>query len=429
MDLRLRIKKRTQIEWLVWLLVFVPFSFGLLFDFLPLPNLLKYSIDLVWIILTVTVFINVYRQKVVFDSKLKTAFFWIVSFLLMTFLVYVFNYQSALYYLMGVRNNFRFYMAFLAFAVFLEFDEIKSFIKSYDVLFWINAAVMLFQFIFLGYKQDYLGGLFGTQSGCNGYINIFFVIICANSIVRFLDKCESLWFMLSKCGVALLLATLAEIKFFFIEFVVIIVAAVLVSGNSWRKTVVIIGGVFAVVLFVNLLILIFPYFAELNTFEMLLQNQSKGYTGEDTISRLSAISHVTKLYLNTVVEKLFGLGLGNCDTSNIDFLNTPFYKEHGFIRYFWFSTAHVTLETGLIGFAMFVGFFLLVLVISVILSRKDKKNRVYYNLSTVVSVCCVLIVIYNSSLRTEAAYMIYFILSLPFALQKINNEEKIQFYE
>ncbi len=418
MDLKLRIRKRNQPEWLVWILVFFPFTIGMFFDFLQLPSLIKYVADVVWLLLVVLIVLNSSRKNLVMNTQTKIAAAWITLFLVFTFVSYIFKYQSALYYIMGVRNNFRFYFAFIAFAIFLAEEDIKAYLKAFDVLFWINAVVMLFQYFVLGYKQDFLGGIFGTQSGCNGFVNIFFVIICAKSVTDYLSKREKTMMMLSKCATALLLATFAEIKFFYIEFVAIIIVAVLVSGNSWRKILVVIGGIIGVVVCVNLMLILFPYFAELTNFENMITHQSEGYTGSDTIGRLGAISQVSDLFLNTTAEKLTGLGLGNCETSNIAFLNTPFYQSYGYIRYFWFSTAHVTLETGYLGFALFTGFFFLLSVLYVFMISRNSYAKEYARIAIVVAVCCVLIIIYNSSLRTEAGYMIYFVLSLPFAALK-----------
>lgn len=425
MDLKFKIRKRTQPEWLTWLLVFVPFTFGTLFDFLPLPNLFKYLIDVAWIMLLVLAVLNIYMQRVKLTSAFKILSVWIISFLIFTLLVYIFNYQSVFYYVMGVRNYFRFYAAFLSFIVFLNEDDVDVYMKAYDALFWINAVIMLFQFAIFDYKQDLLGGLFGTQVGCNGYVNVFLIIICARAVICYLNKTEKTGYVLAKCATSLVLATLAEIKFFYIEFIFIILVAVFVSGNSFRKIAVILGGLIAMIVFINLLFIIFPYFSEFDTISKLMEYQLKGYSGAGTVGRLNAIQMVSDLFLDTIPKKLTGLGLGNCETSNIDFLNTPFYKEHGFIRYFWFTTSHITLETGYIGFTFFVGFFVLVFVLSLLLSKRNVNNRDYCYLAMVVAVCSILVVIYNSSLRTEASYMLYFVLSLPFIERRNQKNEGV----
>lgn len=415
MDLRLRIKKRSQPEWLVWIVVFAPFALGVLFDFLNIPSVFKYLIDVVWLVLVFLVCANLYHRRVIVNPYIKHIAVWIVLYLLFTFFVYIFNYQSVFYYLMGIRNNFRYYFVFLSFVFFLQSDDIESALKWFDILFWINAVIMIYQTLILDFAQDHIGGLFGSESGCDGYTNIFLVIICSKSIIYYLSKKESIWMMLSKCATALFLATLSELKFFYIEFLVLIIVAVVISGNSWRKLIVITGGMLAIVIFVNLLFILFPYFSDLNNIAKIIEYQTAGYSGDGTIGRLSSIRMITEMFFDTLPKMLFGLGLGNCNTSTIDFFNTPFYQQYGGIRYIWFSTAHVTLETGYIGLLFYIGFFVLLFVLAFFMMKSEKVNKDYCRLTIVTVVCSILIFIYNSSLRSEAGYMIYFILSLPFA--------------
>lgn len=418
MNLQIKIKKRSQPEWFVWLLVFMPFLFGTLFDFLPLPSFLKYALDAAWIMSLVLFIINLYHERIQLNTNLKIIIGWIAAFLIFTFFVYIFNYQSVFYYIMGVRNNFRFYVAFISFIAFLSMDDIKAYLRMFDIIFWINAVIMLIQYFILGYKQDSLGGIFGTQAGCNGYVNIFFVVYFAKIIVDYLNKTEKTSMMFFKSVTLLLLATFAEIKFFYLEFAIIILVASLVTSFSWRKLLVITGGAAAVIIFINLMIMIFPYFSDLVSLDAVLKDQSEGYSSAEAVGRLNAITTMSELFHDTVFQKLTGLGLGNCDTSNIDFLNTPFYKEFGYLRYFWFSTAHITLETGYLGLIFFAGFFVLTTVLSAFSMKKETENKMYWQLSIVVAISGILIFIYNSSLRTEAAYIMYFVMSLPFAMQK-----------
>lgn len=426
MNLSLRIKKRSQPEWLVLLLIFMPFMFAFLFEFLPIPSGVKYVMDLAWVFLLVLCCLNLYHNRVIVSSEMKFIIGWIIAYLLFTFITYIFNYQSILYYLMGVRTNFRYYFAFISFVFFLEKEDTDSFLKIFDILFWISALLTVFQYFALGYKGDHLGGIFGTGAGCNGYSNIFFIIICAKSIVYYLEKKESTFLMISKCGTVLLLSALSELKFFFIEFIFLLIVSVAFSGNSPRKIVVIISGILAVAVFVNLLFILFPYFSNLTSLSLIIKHQTEGYTGVGTIGRLSAISTVTELFLDTVPKILFGLGLGNCATSTTEIFNTPFFKEHEGLRYIWFSTAHVTLETGYIGFAVFVGFFILVSVLAAIVLKRKKSDPNYCRMAIVIALSSVLVVIYNSSLKTEAGYMIYFFMSLPFIAMKNHKNGELQ---
>ncbi len=66
----------------------------------------------------------------------------------------------------------------------------------------------------------------------------------------------------------------------------------------------------------------------------------------------------------------------------------------------------------------FFGFFILVFLKVSNLRKQHNENLIYCNLSIVVSILCILIAIYNSSLRTEAGYMAYFVMALPFVKPK-----------
>ena len=63
--------------------------------------------------------------------------------------------------------------------------------------------------------------------------------------------------MILKCGSALLVSTLAELKFFIIIILVIVVLAVLITDFSWRKFSLVLCSLIGVVLAVNLIIIIY----------------------------------------------------------------------------------------------------------------------------------------------------------------------------
>ena len=51
-----------------------------------------------------------------------------------------------------------------------------------------------------------------------------------------------------------------------------------------------------------------------------------GITGET--NRLTFITFMNERFLLSPIEKLFGLGLGNCSFSTLSIFNTPFYKRY-----------------------------------------------------------------------------------------------------
>lgn len=412
--LTIKIKKRSQSGWLCWLIIVLPFLFGTLNDLLGLPWSIRYLIDVAWFALLLMMV--VYRQRLPWRNTRKFIV-WAVLFLIYTAMVYLPQYQSGLYYLWGVRNNFRFYVAFVAFCTFLSEQDVDGYFRLLDKLFWINAIVSLFQFFVLEKEGDSLGGLFGVSEGGNGYTNIFFCIVLTKSIIFYLGKKENLSACVWKFITAVVVAALAELKFFFVEAALIIVLAVLFTDFSWRKVLIIAGGFAGIVAGAALLVQIFPSFAGFFTWEWLWENaiSSKGYTSSGDMNRLNAISVINEQFLKNGWARLFGLGMGNCETSTFSFLNTPFFEKYGDLHYTWLSYAMMYLECGWIGLVFHLGFFAMVYSrVKAIEKSGTSEVKQVCRVARIMAVLCVVISIYNSSLRTEAGYMAYFVMAAPF---------------
>lgn len=409
----IRIKKRSHPGWLIWLLVLLPFGFGTMTELLGLPNGVKYLLDVAWLCLLVLL-IRFHREL---PSGLGR---WVAAFAAFTLAVYALRWQSGLYYLWGFRNNFRFYAAFFAFCVFLRDGEGEGYLRKMDKLFWFNVPVTLAQYFLLGKAGDYLGGIFGTQQGCNAYTNVFFCIVTTRSLIRFLDRREGWRSCLGKCFWALVLAALAELKFFFVEFGVIAALSVLFSSFSWRKVGVLLGALAGVLAGAALLAKLFPNFSGWFSLSWLLDaaGSDRGYTSSGDLNRLNSIARINRWFFHSLGFRLFGLGLGNCDTSAFAFLNTPFYQSYGRIHYTWMSVSFWYLEGGYLGLVFFFGFFALVYRAAGKMERcRTGEPRQHCRMARILAVLCCLIAVYNASLRTEAAYMVYFVLALPFAGQ------------
>ncbi len=420
-SLKIKIKKTSQPAFLCWCIILIPFMFGTLISLLNMPNAIKYVLDATWVSLLAFIFLNIMRKKATIIKESKVFYIWVIAFLLFTVIAYVLNYQSFLYYLWGFRNNFRFYIAFFAFAIFLKEEDILNFWKIVDFLFWINVLVCLIQYFVFGFHQDYLGGIFGTTVGCNGYLNIFFVITITKSILFYLNKKENVWVCMLKCGAALLICAFAELKFFYVEFIVILVLAIILTEFSWRKFLLVIGGIIGVMFATQLLGKLFPVFNDIFTIKALFESAYEGgYSSAVSLNRLNTIPIISERFLTTLPDKLFGFGLGNCDTAAYSIVNTPFYIKYSYLRYNWFSTAFIFLETGFIGLIFFFTFFIMIYVLTVKMMKRNSNSndKIYYQITAVVSICCILIGIYNATLRVECGYMIYFVLAFPFILQK-----------
>ena len=79
------------------------------------------------------------------------------------------------------------------------------------------------------------------------------------------------------------------------------------------------------------------------------------------------------------------------------------------------------LETGIIGLICYCSFFVRVALKSVAVYRTNKHRELECRLAELMSIISLVLIIYNASLRTEAGYMVYFVLALPFINDRTPN--------
>lgn len=414
--MKITIRKRTQAQWLHWFIAVFPFVCQFLVVDCHFPSAIRYTMDIALIILTV---LSIHRLGWAIANR--KAVRWTAAFLLYALINYIFHYQSALYFLWGMRNNFRFYLYFLLSIVVLREADLKSFYKIFDVFLILNVVLVSYQYWILGISQDYLGGFFGTAVGCNGYMNIFLVIASAKAAIEYLNKKRTLRSCLLVFGASTYIAALAEMKFFFAEIFIILATASLVTKFSMKKLGIILGGGALAILGINLLILIFPQWSD--TFSITgfirVAADTRGYTSTGDLNRLTGVAVLAESYLKNWNEFFFGLGLGNCDYSDaLAALTTPFYTRYSWLHYTWMSATFIFLELGIVGLVFFFGFFVLVFFEARKESRKTGANLLECQLAQILAVMCWGIGIYNSSLRVESGYMMYLMLATPFLVRR-----------
>ncbi len=407
----LRIEKRPLPYWLVLWILALPICWGTIFQLLSLPSLIKYTADIAWFGLLC---LMIFRKKIEVQKKVTPLVICMLVFFGYCLVMYLLNYQSVVYFLWGVRNNFRFYIFFFAVTVYLQERDADKVFRVLDFLFWLNLPIVLIQYFLFGYKQDFLGGIFGVESGANASTIIFFTIILSYSVLKYMEKKEKFSLCAAKCTAALFTAALAELKFFFVFFIVILIVAAFLTAFSWRKVMIFVVGAAVVSVASTLLVTLFGFESFLSFDQIWEAATQEHYSSDKTVNRLSAIPTLSETIVPDFGDRLLGTGLGNCDTSSFDICNTPFYQMYGYLRYTFFSAAFLFLEVGYIGISLYVLFFILCFW----LIRKRVKqgicNGMHGRVALIMSVLSLVLVFYNSSLRAEAGYMVYFILALPF---------------
>ena len=389
---------------------FFPAAQAFLTELLPIPDAIKFLCDGFLVLLLLKLF----SQRFTKIDNYSMPFVVIVGlFFFITLVGYLFNYQSVFYYLWGLRNNIRMFVAFFAFAYLADWEDAKGWIKALDVLFVINFAVVILQY-FSGYGQDYIGGIFGTSKGCNGSLLIFLCIVFAKTILSFMRGEEKM----SKCifvsVASLLVSTLSELKMFFILFILILFMASFMTAHSIKKTLFFAFGAMLVVLFGTLLTVLYKDFTDFLSFDSLIKALTDtGYATDEDIGRFTALPVISQRFLPGFFRKLFGLGLGNCDSSSLSMFNTPFFESHQTVHYSYFSYAFLFLETGFVGLALYASFFVASFFVSRKLKKLEMADEFACQMSIILSVISLILLVYNSSLRMEIGFMLFFVLALP----------------
>jgi len=406
----LHLRDRSAIR---WLMLFVSMWTFLVKPFGSLPGVASYAKYIADVVLVLMLFLLFSRRNLSFRRTAVPALILACIFFAYTLVVYVFRFQSPFYFLWGLRNNFRFYVAFFAFIAFMDETDVADWFKIADVLFWLNIVASIVQFVLLGIKQDDLGGIFGVDGGFNGYTLLLFSIVVGKSLLAAMAGQEKVSVCAWKCIASLVVAAMAELKFYFLLFLLLLGMASVFSGLSWRKLLILTVGVLAVMAGSTLLVIWFDIKGVWDIQRLITLATKKTYSTGKDLNRLSAVPILANTILSQPVDQMFGLGLGNCDTSAFAICNTPFYQRYSYLHYTWFSAAMLFLETGYVGLVLYGMFFVLVFQ-HAFRRRKVGGNVIYCQLAMMMVVVSGILLFYNSSLRTEAAYMIYFVFAAPF---------------
>ncbi len=407
---KLYIRKRTLPEWLTVYIFIMPYLLSMLMEFLGVPSFIKYTVDAAWVGIFLLLFV---RKRILLDKKVTPFVIFTGLFLLYVLVAYLFNYQSVFYFLWGVRNNFRFYIAFLAFALFLDEDDISGCFKIIDVLFWVNAAVSLVQFFAFGYRQDYLGGIFGVGRGCNAYSIMLFVLVVARSVLSYMNGIEKPFACFLKCAATLFLAAMAELKFYFVIFVLILILASAFTKFSWRKIIIFILMAVMIMFAGSILTVIFGEGEALTLDRIIELATATSYATEEDMGRFTAIPTVSEKFLPGFFPRMFGRGLGNCDTSAFAICNTPFFEAYSDLHYNWFSSAFLYLEMGVVGLVFNLSFFIIAFIFARRCYKRGTSNPFFCQIAMIFAIISIILTFYNASMRKEVAYIAYFALALP----------------
>lgn len=323
--------------------------------------------------------------------------------------------------LWGIRNTFRFFFFGYACASILNREDIDCFFRLF---FWfqvLNLGVSIVQYA-MGFDGDHLGGIFGTVTGCNGYTNVFFCILLAYYSLAFVDGREGLWKFVFVAASTLVIAALAELKLFYFEAAAIVIFAVVCRVNKPRSVLLLLVALVAFFIALQVFSVVFP-----SAYQMLTNfDELMGYSTDNTgavagynISRINAFSDINQfIFHGNLSLNLFGVGFGNAGYSQYSIFTSAFYGVYGYLNYLFFTTQTWFIETGYVGFGLLITQFVALCVYCGRWAKRLPEESFYFRLVQIVAIITILCFWYNQTLRVEAAYLTFLVLSTPYIVLK-----------
>ena len=403
-------------------------------DVLHIPEAVKNIIYVLAMILIVWTLCNSNKHRI--EKENRWVVKWIILYTVGIIAGWCINGMSPILFLWAFTKTYLLFFFFITCSIVYDIDEMEAF---FDLLYKyqkVNVIMCIFQFLILHKSGDWLGGIFGIRQGANAYTNIYFMIICVYSMVKYLKKQQKLRSLLWILGSSCIVAGITELTAFFVELAIILVVSTLLSRNVSRKTTAMVMGTSIVLLGVFTLLTFFPErlsnIYNLDSLMIYLGGRENSYYtangfyvgGAYSVSRLNPFKQINDRYFKDDIAKLlFGYGLGNCEMStNISILQSDFYLSNKSYVYYIFSHAATFIETGYWGVFCYA-YMLFNLVKSWFKHHKEvNAHSGLMDVGIVMVVMTIVLFFYNSSVRTISAFLLYISLcSIPIYVKWSNS--------
>ena len=411
-----------NIKSLVWFQLYWLMFYGVLRDLVGVPGYVAYVLDLFNIILISYVIVN---GKMIKYRNSRVGLWIILSFFCSTVIGLIAVEGSPILYIWGFRNIFRYYAYFISCIALLDISDILEIIPKFKKIYIINFFICLVE-LGLGYSGDNIGGIFGTQRGCNGYLNFFMIVISAIYVTEYLEKKIGLMQTMIAIMSCFFLMAIAELKVYLFELPVIILIGMLNAKFSFRKIIIIMLGVCGIAVGISML----GHYFESSGLDFFTSDAitkymgDRGYTNSGDLSRMNAVSQLYERFLNgNLLGTLFGIGLGNASYSAaFSFFNSRFYLLNQALHYQWFTDAIIFIETGTVGLMLYELFFIRIFTYSRKINKRiasgysndiSQQLRCVVQVAGITAILCIINSVYNSALNMDAGYMAFFVFAVP----------------
>ncbi len=391
-------------------LVYFVFFFTLFTESVLLPSALSFCRFINDVAVVLLLVLSFGRIKNTFERlKCKSVLYCIMVFIFACVFSAIINLTPVNMFVWGARNTFRGIIFFLACVCYLDGIDLN---KIFKILFWVqivNFLSAILQFAFLGASGDGMGGIFGAGSNVslgafNALIYVYFFIAYVKGKENFLRT--AIMFVSS-----IIVTALAEEKFGILFCVFTLVVTMFVKGDGRRKFYLFVSVLLTLSLGLTILGVLYPdSLKKLLSLKELLSYSKATYGEGYMIPRLGGVVYISKEFFNgDPLKILFGLGLGNCDTSQFSFFQSEFYAVYGHYNYRWFSHQWIFLEGGLVGLCSFLSIFVVGFICMIkALKRLKKSSSVYCIVGAVMAFYACVTVWGSSLIKTDFSYIVYF---------------------
>lgn len=322
--------------------------------------------------------------------------------------------------LWGLRNYFRFYIFFFLCLNLFDIEDYKKIQNWLVKLFPLHIAIIMFQILIEHLSYDFLGGIFGKYQGCASGLMIYYGLLSMILISKYNEKNISLKKIFVYFFIMLTTSAIAELKAYFLFLVGIIIIYAFLANDKIKGAIIFGVGLIGVIVGLQLLIRYFPYYANFFTVENIIKqltDKESTYTyrqGLD-IGRSSIFYKLPPVVKDWGGEmaKWFGIGLGNGEySSTFNFLKSDFYNTYSQSNYAFFSLAFLFVETGYLGVIAYLSFFIGMEIVALkgYLRKRNKTNMII----TMMPIFCLFLVYYNSSMRSNFAFVVFALLPMVF---------------
>lgn len=329
--------------------------------------------------------------------------FWFISFLMSIFAGAIAGPKSVILAIWDMRTFLRPFFYILICYCYFERDDIDKIFNFAYKLQFINVGVTLFMYYVQGIWMDINGGIFAPVQGCNKFSNVYCCLMISWVLAKFIREKATLLQVFLTFGCSIVVAIYAELKFLFIEMILIVLIEIVFSGGG--KKVIRTISICALILFLGLYLLMslfpesFAFLTDQELFMWYAKDMSYSQT-EVSVNRLSGFEIVNEhMFQNDGFLKLFGFGWGT--TGQI-----PFIGLYGFVfsaytslYYMIFTYAWIYAELGMVGLLMFYGIIFVILIQIFRFCKDDDEG--YGLLAKTSCILVIILTIYDSSWITE----------------------------